>query len=158
MSRIPDLDPGLTHLDFMRLLWRIEHGLQSTSKRMESELGITGPQRLILKIVDSHPGITSRELSVLVRLHPSTLTGILRRLESKGLIRRTLDNEDHRWRHLHATAQARPFTRRSSGTVESAIQRALARVKRDQIAAARVVLTAVAAALEKTSSLPQLDE
>jgi hypothetical protein len=31
-SETPDLDPVL---DFMRLLWHVEHGLQSTSKRME---------------------------------------------------------------------------------------------------------------------------
>jgi MarR family transcriptional regulator, organic hydroperoxide resistance regulator len=37
-----ELDPVL---DFMRLLWSIEHGLQRMSKRMESEIGITGPQR-----------------------------------------------------------------------------------------------------------------
>ena len=35
-----DLDPVL---DFMRLLWNVEHGLQSTSKHMETTLGITGP-------------------------------------------------------------------------------------------------------------------
>jgi hypothetical protein len=39
-----DLDPVL---DFMRLLWRLEHGLQSASKQMEATLGITGPQRLV---------------------------------------------------------------------------------------------------------------
>src|ERR1700733_2332457 len=38
-------------LDFMRLLWSIEHGLQSASKHMEGTLGITGPQRLVLRIV-----------------------------------------------------------------------------------------------------------
>jgi hypothetical protein len=43
------LDPVL---DFMRLLWSIEHGLQRMSKRMEAELlGITGPHRLVLRLV-----------------------------------------------------------------------------------------------------------
>ena len=45
-------------LDFMRLLWSIEHGLQSTSKRMRARLGITGPQRLAFKIVTQFPGIS----------------------------------------------------------------------------------------------------
>src|SRR5262249_10104350 len=40
------LDPVL---DFMRLLWSIEHDLQRMSKRMKGELGITGPQRLVLR-------------------------------------------------------------------------------------------------------------
>ena len=42
------LDPVL---DFMRLLWSVEHGLERMSKRMGNELGITGPQRLVLRIV-----------------------------------------------------------------------------------------------------------
>ena len=54
MPETVGLDPVL---DFMRLLWSVEHGLQSTSKRMEATLGITGPQRLVLRIVTARPGL-----------------------------------------------------------------------------------------------------
>jgi hypothetical protein len=37
-------------LAFMRLLWAIDHGLRSVSKRMHSSIGLTGPQRLVLRI------------------------------------------------------------------------------------------------------------
>jgi hypothetical protein len=36
-------------LDFLRVLWSVEHQLKSASKRMERRLGITGPQRLVLR-------------------------------------------------------------------------------------------------------------
>jgi DNA-binding MarR family transcriptional regulator len=78
-----DLDPIL---DFMRLLWSVEHGLQSTSKRMEATLGITGPQRLVLRIVSERPGLSAGEVARIVHLHPSTITGILQRLVRKGLL------------------------------------------------------------------------
>jgi MarR family transcriptional regulator, organic hydroperoxide resistance regulator len=71
------LDPIL---DFMRLLWSIEHSLQRRSKRMGNERGITGPQRLVLRVVGQFPGLSAGEVAHIVRLHPSTLTGILRRL------------------------------------------------------------------------------
>ena len=67
-------------LDFMRLLWSIEHSLQRMSKRMEADLGITGPQRLVLRVVGQFPGLSAGELARIVRLHPSTITGILQRL------------------------------------------------------------------------------
>src|SRR5689334_23622938 len=51
---VSELDPVL---DFMRLLWSIEHGLQRMSKRMENEIGITGPQRLVLRVVGQYPGL-----------------------------------------------------------------------------------------------------
>ena len=54
------LDPVL---DFMRLLWSVEHGLERMSKRMGNELGITGPQRLVLRIVGQFPDISAGDLA-----------------------------------------------------------------------------------------------
>src|SRR5580692_8111883 len=85
------LDPVL---DFMRLLWSVEHGLQRMSKRMESQLGITGPQRLVLRVVGKFPGLSAGELAHIVRLHPSTITGILQRLVAKGFLARQRDPGD----------------------------------------------------------------
>src|SRR5207248_10820126 len=81
-------------LDFMRLLWSIEHGLQRMSKKMESELGITGPQRLVLRVVGQFPGLSAGELAHIVRLHPSTITGILQRLVARGFLERRTDPSD----------------------------------------------------------------
>ena len=120
-----DLDPIL---DFMRLLWSVEHGLQSTSKRMEASLGITGPQRLVLRIVSQRPGLSPGEVARIVHLHPSTITGILQRLVKKGLLRSERDRNDHRRIRLRSQAAAREFIAASTGTVESAVTRALTRI------------------------------
>lgn len=143
------LDPVL---DFLRLLWSIEHGLQSTSKRMGSTLGITGPQRLVLKIVSQSPGISAGELAHTVRLHPSTITGILQRLVAKGLLVRDADAADTRRVRLRVRDHARALTRRSPGTVEAAVQQVLAQMPASHVAHARAVLTAVADALEGDSA------
>jgi len=134
-------------LDFMRLLWSVEHGLQSTSKRMEATLGITGPQRLVLRLVTARPGLSAGELARIVHLHPSTITGILQRLKKKGLLRRERDRRDSRRIRLHAHAAARGFVAASTGTVESAVTRALARIPRHRVRHAREVLAAIAEAL-----------
>jgi DNA-binding MarR family transcriptional regulator len=139
------LDPIL---DFMRLLWGIENRLQSASKRMEASLGITGPQRLVLRVVSRFPGLSAGELAHLVRLHPSTVTGILQRLVRKGLLARETDPGDSRRVRLYVRPEARPFTRRAHGTVEATIARVLKRVPLPQVRHARLVLTAVAEALE----------
>jgi DNA-binding MarR family transcriptional regulator len=142
-------DEGLDPiLDFMRLLWAIEHRLQSASKRMEASLGITGPQRLVLRVVSRFPGLSAGELARVVRLHPSTVTGILQRLVRKRLLARDTDPGDSRRVRLHVRPEARPFTRRSAGTVEAAIAGVLSRVPAQQVRHARLVLAAVAAALE----------
>ena len=38
-------------LEFMRVLWAVDHALQSTSKWMEVRLGVTGPQRLVIRMI-----------------------------------------------------------------------------------------------------------
>ena len=115
---------------------------------MEASLGITGPQRLVLRIVSRFPGLSAGELARVVRLHPSTVTGILQRLVRKGLLARDPDPGDSRRVRLHVRPEAKAFTRRSRGTVEAAIARVLTRVPSQQVRHARLVLTAVAAALE----------
>jgi DNA-binding MarR family transcriptional regulator len=142
------LDPVL---DFMRLLWSIEHGLQSTSKRMAAGLGITGPQRLVLKIVSQFPGISAGELAHVVRLHPSTITGVIQRLVDKRLLVRERDQTDSRRVRLRVMNDARRFTRRSIGTVESAVETVLRQVPPTHVRRAREVLLAVANALDGAS-------
>jgi DNA-binding MarR family transcriptional regulator len=134
-------------LDFMRLLWGIEHGLQSASKRMESAIGITGPQRLVLRVVARFPGMSAKDLAHVVRLHPSTVTGVLQRLVQKKLLAREVDPGDTRRVRLFVRPEAKTFTRRASGTVESAIARALSTVSPKDVASARRVLGVIAASL-----------
>jgi MarR family transcriptional regulator, organic hydroperoxide resistance regulator len=135
------LDPIL---DFLRLLWSIEHGLERLSKRMETELGITGPQRLVLRVVGQFPGLSAGELAHIVRLHPSTITGILQRLVRRGLLERKRDPQDSRRARLRLKPKALTHTRVSPGTVEEAVTRALDHVGPSNVRAARTVLTAVA--------------
>jgi DNA-binding MarR family transcriptional regulator len=142
---VPALTPTL---DFLRLLWRIENGLQRTSKRMEAAIGITGPQRLVLKVVRQFPGLTASELAHIVRLHPSTITGVVQRLERKGLLARVRDAEDQRRVHLTLRRQAHRLADRSRGTVEAAVEQVLARIAAARVDHARQVLSAIADALE----------
>src|SRR3954466_10023073 len=134
-------------LEFMRLLWAVDHGLQSTSKRMESTLGITGPQRLVLRLVGRFPGITAGNLAHILHVHPSTLTGVLKRLEKRGLLERKSDPLDGRKALFALTQAGRELDVPSTGTVESAVQRALEKISRTRILHTQDVLTALAAEL-----------
>ena len=144
------LDPTL---DFMRLLWSIEHHLQSTSKVMASRLGITGPQRLVLRVVAQYPGISAKDVANVVRLHPSTITGILQRLSKKGLLLRAADPVDTRRVRLRVQPRARRFAKPTQGTVEYAVERALKNIPAASLQGAREVLAAVAASLESAEAL-----
>lgn len=134
-------------LDFMRLLWSIDHGLQTTSKRMETTLGITGLQRMVLRLVGRFPGISAGHLARILHVHPSTLTGVLKRLEEKQYVTRTSDPLDARRALFTLTGRGRSLDVPSTGTVEAAVQRALERVPESKISASREMLQALSAEL-----------
>jgi MarR family transcriptional regulator, organic hydroperoxide resistance regulator len=149
-TRYP-LDPVL---DFMRLLWSIEHGLQKMSKRMESTLGITGPQRLVLRVVGRFPGLSAGAVAQIVRLHPSTITGILQRLVSRGLLQRERDPSDSRRTQLRLNPRAITYARTSAGTVEKAVSAALDKAGATHVRTARRVLAELAQRLNPTDHPP----
>jgi len=134
-------------LEFMRLIWEVDHALQRTSKRMEATIGVTGPQRLVVRIIGRFPGIPAGHLARLLHVHPSTLTGIVKRLERQGLVRRRADPRDGRRLLLSLSKKGRLFDVEAEGTIEAAIQRALDRAPSDQIEAARALLASIAGTL-----------
>lgn len=134
--------PGLGEpLEFLRLVWALDHALQSRSKRMQKTIGLTGPQRLVIRVVSRYPGILAGELAAVLHLHPSTLTGILDRLEGRRLLRRRVDDRDRRRAVLDVTTAGRRLDVPSPGTIESSVSRALAVFPRADLDAAREVLT-----------------
>ncbi len=135
-------------LEFMRVIWALDHALQTTSKRMRSAIGVTGPQRLVIRIVSRFPGITAGQIAQLLHVHPSTLTGVLRRLEIHGLVRRRTDPNDRRRAFLGITEKGRRIDAAGMGTVEAAVAQVLAASPRARIEGARRVLVDLAAALE----------
>ena len=127
-------------LELMRLLWKIDHGLQSTSKRMASTLGVTGPQRLVIRVVGQFPGIVARNVSEILCIHPSTLTGIVQRLEERQILKRVIDPKDKRRSHLHLTGIGQAVNRCRMGTVEAAVRRVMAQVKSEELRAGQALL------------------
>jgi DNA-binding MarR family transcriptional regulator len=140
--------------EFMRLLWALDHALQSKSKRMLSTLGVTGPQRLVVRAVGRQPGISAGALASLLHLHPSTLTGVLSRLVERRLLERWGDPSDSRRALFRLTARGRRMDDVDSGTVEGAIRRVLGGQSTTAIAAAARVIAALGAELAAPETRP----
>jgi DNA-binding MarR family transcriptional regulator len=144
-------------IEFMRLLWAVDHGLSASSKQMDAQFGVTGPQRLVIRIVARHPGISAGRLAELLHVHPSTLTGILGRLVERNVLTRKADPGDARRALFSLTAQGKKLDEVRTGTAEAKVRRALAKLPEREVEAARRVLGALAEALEpsRTASAPR---
>lgn len=124
----------------MQRLWELVHALAVRSKRMGRTLGVTGPQRLVIRVVGQSPGATASEISEILGLHPSTLTGVLARLENQRLLQRRVDAADRRRVRFRLTPAGRRIDRERKGTVEAAVRRAMSRAGPARIAHTEALL------------------
>jgi len=127
-------------LEFLGGLWALDQELRALSKRMQRQLGVTGPQRLALRIIGRSPGLPASALASALHLHRSTVTGLILRLSGKGLIRRLGDPVDARRVRLVLTERGARINARRGGTVESAVSRSLAQLAPGQLTTVRRVL------------------
>jgi DNA-binding MarR family transcriptional regulator len=134
-------------LEFMQALWALDHALHSTSKRMRAALGITGPQRLVMRVVGRYPGISAGDIAGVLHSDPSTLTGVLDRLQRKGLLERRSDPDDRRRAAFHLSRAGRDLDRLRGGTVELAVARTLERSSQRDLRGARRLIGALEASL-----------
>jgi MarR family transcriptional regulator, organic hydroperoxide resistance regulator len=137
------------NLAFMRLLWAVDHGLRSLSKQMQATIGLTGPQRLVLRILGRTPRVMPSELAELLHLDRGTVSGVLDRLVDQQLIVRRPHPEDGRSVLVELSARGKLLDREAAGTVESCVRRALGSVPRSKVDAAIAVLEALAGELTR---------
>jgi DNA-binding MarR family transcriptional regulator len=128
----------------MRLMWAVDHALQRTSKQMNRAIGLTGPQRLVVRLLGRQPGMSAGQLAAELHLDPSTLTGILQRLETRRLVQRERDPNDARRLRLSLTNRGTTFDEPTPGTIEAAVARAMQGRTPREIKAARSLLSAIA--------------
>ena len=91
-------------LDNLRRVFRVVHRY---SKRAEKVGGLTGPQVWAMKVIAESAPIRVTDLSRRMYLHPSTVVGILDRLEQQAQVARTRSEKDHRVVTVALTAKGR---------------------------------------------------
>lgn len=143
------LQPAGETLQFMQRMWDFVHALDVRSKRMASQIGVTGPQRLVIRLVGQKPGQTASDIAAMLGKHPSTLTGVLARLERQGLIRREIDDEDRRRTLFELTPAGKRIDRERKGTVEAAVRRAMGRATPSVIASTIQMIDLLVIELER---------
>ena len=88
-------------------LRRIIRAIDLHSRSLVHEYGLTGPQLVVLKQLLSEAPCTVGELAKAVNLSQATVTGILDRLERKGMVLRVRSTDDRRKVMISPTDGAR---------------------------------------------------
>jgi DNA-binding MarR family transcriptional regulator len=112
-----------------RHLGGIRHAMRKPLEAAVSTGELTMPQRAVMQVVVRNPGINLRSLSQEVSLAHSTVSGIIDRLEKRGMVKRRSDAADGRVGRIYPTAEVQKFVRDlipklTRGPLEQALEKA----------------------------------
>lgn len=84
-------------------LRRVIRAVDLRSKQLSKDVGLTGPQLMVMQNIEGNPGVMVREIAESINLSPATITNILDRLENRGLAQRIRSTKDKRKVSVHLT-------------------------------------------------------
>lgn len=90
------------------------HAFNQFYRPLLDELGLTYPQYLVMTALWDRDGRTVKELGEALHLESNTLTPILKRLESRGLLARVRDQKDERQVRLRLTGDGTALQERAA--------------------------------------------
>jgi len=98
---------NMNSTDILINIRKIVRSINLESKKIQKDYGVSIPQVLSLNFLHQSENYqaTQRELKLFLNLNSSTVTGIIQRLEKKGLIARLSKSGDKRLTHLVLTAK-----------------------------------------------------
>lgn len=107
---------------------QIIRAIDVDSRRLASGHKVTGPQLMCLMAVLEKGTIKALDIAEKVHFSPSTLVGVLDRLEAKGLIRRERNAEDRRKVSIAATEAGKRLVSRTPLPLQHSLGHALGRL------------------------------
>jgi DNA-binding MarR family transcriptional regulator len=111
------------------------------------EFELSPAQCHVLHLIEPDRPLPMGRLAETLGCDASNVTGLVDRLEARGLVRRTTDASDARRIHLALTEAGRRVAGPVPGTVESAVKRVLTSLDRRRLDATRSVLERLATEL-----------
>ena len=106
-DRDPSLD-SLAHaieLDLREISQALRRPLDAEYARGQ----LTAPQRIVMQVLFHSEGMSLKELCARVSLSHSTVSGIVDRLQARGMVARSPDSADRRLTHIAVTPVVRQF-------------------------------------------------
>lgn len=160
-SNIVTLVPPQRHdLRLLRAMRQMIQYAERYSKQLSGAHHITASQLVCLRSIVEKGPITAVTLSHEVQLTPSTLVGILDRLEEKQLIVRERDQSDRRRVYCRATEQGRQQAQQVPSALQSNLAAMLATLpdsEQVELVSALERIVSLMAAQQHTATAPPAD-
>jgi len=119
--------------DILLSLRRIIKSLQDYSQKVSSHFGITGPQLWVVKTIYENGGLSLGELSKRMYLNPSTITGVVDRLEKRRYVLRDRSEKDRRVVKVQLTPRGNRLAKRAPKPIQGKMIYGLRKLKEDEL-------------------------
>ena len=111
-------DQSATVSKIMQALRRIFRAIHDYSREVSDQFGITAPQLWALKTISQNGSLSQGELSEKMYLHPSTITGLVDRLEKKGYAERDRKQKDRRVVKVRLTPKGKALVKKAPNPIQ----------------------------------------
>lgn len=135
----------------MKSLRRIVKALHEYSTSVEKRFGLTGPQLWALWELNRAGSLSLKALSAHMHLDPSTVTGVVDRLQKRGLVERATDAEDRRRVVLSLTEAGAQLLKAAPHPAQGQLLHALHAMNREEVDQLDQTLRQLAAVMETGS-------
>lgn len=159
MSNLSDQQPDNRYdLRILSSLRRIIREVELYSKKLSSQFSITGPQLVCLLAIGGHEKVTASAIAREIHLSPSTVVGVLDRLEDKCLIVRTRDRTDRRKIYISLTEKGRDLAQSAPSPLQDRLAESLSNLEDAEKHSIAQSLAKMADLMEEVSVAPNGDE
>lgn len=119
----------------LTIIRKVIRSLNLESKRINKEYGITIPQLFTLKHLQSCSDYQAshKEITSILELNSSTVTGIIDRLEKKNLVARLPKKEDKRVTYIALTAKGSSLLKKSPKLLQQKLPDKLDKMKKEDV-------------------------
>lgn len=108
---------------------RISQAVESYSRYLWQEYGLTSPQLGALRELEKSPLATPGHLAEKLHVSPQTIAGILKRLEQRGLITRARDENDRRSFSLQLSEEGKRLSSEAPSLLRDQFRNELGRLQ-----------------------------
>ncbi len=126
-------DRDIAISDTMQSLRRIFKAMGNYSQEVSRGFGITVPQLWAVKTIQQNGRPSLNGLGKSMYLHPSTITGLVDRLEKKGLALIERDQKDRRVIKIRLTVKGAALAKRSPNPIQGKMIHGLRKLKPDEL-------------------------
>jgi MarR family transcriptional regulator, organic hydroperoxide resistance regulator len=126
-------DQNVMVSEIMQSLRRIFRAIHDYSNEVSDKFGITGPQLWALKTLSQYGSLSQGQLSEKMYLHPSTITGLVDRLERKGYAERDRNQKDRRVVKVQLTTKGKTLAKATPNPIHGKMIYGLRNCKKKEL-------------------------